>query len=371
MNHQLNIDGSFQTLPEAYQCLEINNANIADGDVVAAFYAAYEKDEVGTSVRRRWSIKALETIAHSRQSQLLAFILTVVPHVTQHNVSLLATPPESPPARLISTEVIELESDNERTVTPASGLDCSMATPDSDDISLPSEESPSSVGSVSTSAGSTESDFDDHIGGKFWDGASWRCEECNDELVQGKCPNGDIIDPCRLCGRAFEGACPALCDNCHKELDAPCLECTNIDATGDEDSSEDCGMIWDELDDVWRCKDCLWEVEANGKDEGQCHCRVDSEAPGAQWFAYPIDLSLYDHYEPADSDSSGSDSTDSELNSEDEAFIEDDGPFRPEMLSCPGPVFLPDESQRTERSTTIEKDDLSAADSEHQYMDIE
>lgn len=87
-------------------------------------------------------------------------------------------------------------------------------------------------------------------------------------------------------------------------------------------------------------------------------------------FAYPINLSLYDQYEPADSASSESESTDSEPDSEDEAFIEDDGPFRPEMLSCYGPLFPPDESQYTERSTTIEKDDGSPADPEPQYMDI-
>lgn len=275
MNHQLNIDGSFQTLPEAYESLEIKDASIADGDIVAAFYAIYEKDDVATPVRRRWSIKALETIANSRQSQLLAFVLTVIPHLTRNNVFLLAKPPTSTPARPTLSEVIELDSDNERTLTPASRSNDSTATSDSDNISLPSEESPSSVGSISTSADSTESDFDDHIGGKFWDGANWRCEECNDELVEGKCPNGDVINPCRLCGRAFEGGCPALCDHCHTELRDPCSECTNIGCTDDGVSPEDV-MIWDELDKVWRCTDCLWEVEANGEDEGQCHCLAES-----------------------------------------------------------------------------------------------
>lgn len=188
--------------------------------------------------------------------------------------------------------------------------------------------------------------------------------------MEGKCPNGDVINPCRLCGRPFEGTCPALCDNCHNELDDPCSECTNTDSTGNEDSLEDCGMVWDESDTVWRCIACLWEVEANGEDEGQCHCLVESNDPGAQLFAYPIDLSLYDDYEPADSASSASESTDSEPDSEDEAFVEDDGPFRPEMLSCYGPLSPPDESQCTERSTTIDIDDAPVADPEPQSMDI-
>ena len=92
--------------------------------------------------------------------------------------------------------------------------------------------------------------------------------------------------------------------------------------------------------------------------------------PYAQDFAYPIDLSHYDGYEPADSDSSGPESTDSEPDTEDEAFIEDDGPFRPEMLSFYGPLSPPDESQYTERSATIEKDDDSAASRESQPMDM-
>lgn len=46
-----------------------------------------------------------------------------------------------------------------------------------------------------------------------------------------------------------------------------------------------------------------------------------------------IELPPYDEYEPADSDSSGAEWVDSESDSEDEAFVEDDGPFNPEILT--------------------------------------
>ena len=285
MNHQLNIDFTFQTRQEAYECLEIKDTNIADGDVVAAFYAVYEKEDAGVDVRRRWSIKALEVISHTRQSQLLAFVLTIIPHLTRDNVGLLATPPEPAPAGSTLSEVIELDSDSERTLTPVSSSNQSMATSNSDKISLPSEKSSSiSIGTMSTSEDSNESDFDDYIGGKYWDGANWRCEECNDELVKGRCPNGDVIHPCRLCGRAREDGCQALCDNCHKELGDRCSKCGNSDSADDEDMPEDCGMVWDELDKVWRCTDCLWEVEANAENEGHCHCLADSHVLTSVFF---------------------------------------------------------------------------------------
>ena len=287
-DHQLNINMSFHTLPEAYERLGIKDTSISDGDVVAAFQAAYEKVE-GEGVAflgPRWSIEALKVISQNRQSQLLAFILTIIPHLTRENVSLLATPPESTPAGSIPSEVIELESDDERTMTPGSNCDHSIAASSSDDFSLPSDQSSStSIGTMSTSEDSNESDFDDYIGGKFWNGATWRCEECNDELVEGECLSGHVIDPCRVCGQAYEAGCTALCEDCHNEFGDRCSECADGDSADNEGPLEDGGMVRDDSDNVWRCTDCLWEVEANAENEGQCHCVVESNVFGICLFA--------------------------------------------------------------------------------------
>lgn len=134
-NHQLNIDFPFQTRQGAYERLKIKDASIADGDVVAAFYAVYERDIANKNMVPPWAIKALEVISRSRQSQLLAFVLTIVPHLTRYNVSLLATPSEPAPARPTPSEVISLESDNERTMTSATSSGNKKATSDSDNSS--------------------------------------------------------------------------------------------------------------------------------------------------------------------------------------------------------------------------------------------
>ena len=73
------------------------------------------------------------------------------------------------------------------------------------------------------------------------------------------------------------------------------------------------------------------------------------DVPGYQR-ARRIDLLYYHEYEPADSDSSGSESTDSEPDSDDEAFIEDDGPFDPALLTLEPPLYQPDEYRDTDGS---------------------
>ena len=69
-----------------------------------------------------------------------------------------------------------------------------------------------------------------------------------------------------------------------------------------------------------------------------------------------IDLLYYHEFEPADSDSSGPESIDSEPDSDDEDFIEDDGPFDPALLTLEPPLCLPNEHQDTDGSEVMEVD---------------
>lgn len=305
----LAIDATFLTSQEAHARLKIQHTNISDGDVVSAFYAAYDVGhDCGDA--QQWAIRALEVIAKRRRSPLLTFILTVIPGLTWDNVRLLASKPDAAPGSSTTNEAIErrntvsivhkarmsasdLESsnspDSDPTLTPPSSSDYDMTMDYPDHISLSSSEKTSSTGigisSDSNDSADAESDFDDHVGGKFWDGHIWRCEECNDELVAGKCPNGDIINPCRYCGLEFEGKCPRVCDDCHIELRDQCSDCTYLGPIKDTSSSDECLKVWDYEDNIWRCKDCSWEIEANDENEGQCHCViVDSEVSDSSFF---------------------------------------------------------------------------------------
>lgn len=313
MNNQpsLHIGLTCQTLQEAYERLGIKDTSTPDGDVVAAFYEVYS---TSTSThdpgrKRLLAVKALEVISHRRQSQLLAFIRTIVSHLTQDNVLLLAPPPSSNFVNLTSDEAVEQTSneqhsrspgspgatisyqasptisstgpsDNEVTLTPASGEDEDTAEAFSDRMSLVSEKTSStgigiSSSEASSEEGSDQSDFDHPVGGKYWDGQHWCCEECNDELEDGRCPSGCPINPCRICGQECGLACPVACPICDNELATLCSGCHKSKGDYEKSSSDDCVMVRDELDKVWRCKDCLWEVEANSENEGHCHCRVD------------------------------------------------------------------------------------------------
>ena len=74
----------------------------------------------------------------------------------------------------------------------------------------------------------------------------------------------------------------------------------------------------------------------------------------------PIELLDYPEYGPADSDSSGPESTDSEPDSEDEAFIEDDGPFEPGLLTLLRAPTPPDDSDGSYDSEAADKDDSAS-----------
>lgn len=67
---------------------------------------------------------------------------------------------------------------------------------------------------------------------------------------------------------------------------------------------------------VWRCVDCQWEIEADNDEDGNYHCTNDTGE------VHCFDLSKCVDYEPADSCSSGDESSDEEPDSEDERFID-------------------------------------------------
>lgn len=297
----LRADFNEYTLAEAYEYLQIKDTSIADGDVVLAFW----------TTNRPRKHQALEVISNHRRSQLLAFVLTIVPHLTWDKIALLATQPALPdPAGSLSTEdkveeknQLHLDAFNNSeshaqhsNIPTATAIPSSPGTAGSKVVMTPSNSSdvdivihPEDSGSVyseKTSSteislgdeDSTDSDFDELIGDKFWNGHSWRCEQCNDELVHGRCPNGDAIYPCRSCGQdSGPSACSRLCAECHNGLPEQCAKCSQTGYHNEQGSNEEAKMIWDDEDGIWRCTACLWEVEANSEEEGECHCIVDPD----------------------------------------------------------------------------------------------
>lgn len=301
-------------LPRAYQYLQIEDTSISDAAIVALFHQRYTTQQPSM---KHWCIKALALISRHRDSALLAFILTIVPHLTEENVSILAAQPSTPSPKNVSADQIgqngeqtnkaseptvalspatampsplptasapttinvasPSSSSGESTSNPASSSDEMYTSPD-DSASFASGKTASTGFDVSSGGdASTESDFSVPVGGKYWDGEAWRCEECNEGLVEGKCPHGDTINPCRVCGIDLQsGSCSMFCDACHDGLEGPCSECARGEDQHDEESPAG-KMAWDEKDGVWRCTTCLWEVEANSKKEGQCHCQVDPD----------------------------------------------------------------------------------------------
>ena len=83
----------------------------------------------------------------------------------------------------------------------------------------------------------------------------------------------------------------------------------------------------------------------------------------------PIELLYFYEYEPATADHSGAESTTSEPDSENEVFIDEDGPFRPDPPSHGGPPYPLDKSQHTEEFPMVEKECYSAAKRDPQSVD--
>lgn len=221
-----------------------------------------------SSDRTQWATNALEIIANGRQSQLLSFILTVIPHLTRENIALLATRPSSAPKQLTTNLILEHQKNLTSSVAvplPSSTAQSSAAPPtpiaseaplssaqptgpltsssqNDSNKALPNNTFTASWNSSSASgyepSDSSDSDGSDsadshipkEVGGKFWDGTTFRCDECCSELQAGQCPNNQEIDPCQSCAKDFEPlTCPAYCDNCHTARGRPCKDCVVLD----------------------------------------------------------------------------------------------------------------------------------------------
>ncbi|KAL8749253.1 MAG: hypothetical protein Q9199_007802 [Rusavskia elegans] len=371
----------------AYTHLRIADHGINDGDVVASFYALYSKllaaARGASSASSLTYTRALRTIAIHRQSRLLTFVLTIFPHLNDHNVGLLTYAPLPPmPTRqtagpqihdtlpAVNERIIDLTVPNttgpiavdgnlhhggrtsqEETEEDAEAGDQGVTSASSaleedtsacSDSTIPVAESASSadVPSSSDDLMDTSSDSSEERG-RYYDGQRWRCEECSEPLATCYCPDGSSTYHCTLCGS--EDADMQFCDycsKCHNAKKGPCGGCwaaanknsfEGSVASGKEDELSE--LFWDGFDGIWRCALCHWEVEANSDEEGHCRCPAVGFNNINPSFCRRIELSEYFEYEPADSDSSGADSTDSEPDSGDEEFIEDNGPFIPGVLS--------------------------------------
>ena len=77
-------------------------------------------------------------------------------------------------------------------------------------------------------------------------------------------------------------------------------------------------VIFDDVDGVWRCSECQWEIEADNETDGNCHC-LEEEGQLRR-----VDLSPIPDYEPADDGASSIESSsDQEGDSDDEDAIDD------------------------------------------------
>ena len=314
----------------AYLALNINNhVDLTDEDVGVAFY---KQRRCGSYMSSFEVLKeALEFIAEARKSRFLRFLATIGEHLNEKNVAVLAkkTFAASPEPEDVSEEVVKSESAGEG---PTSGELSQNSAGESSESEMEmdaygeyyatSEDSPSQAQSPSSSEASitssngtgTDSDFSEEVAGIFFDQHVWRCEECSTMLLDWKCPNGHDLRRCKTCGWQLDRGpcqrCLGICGACGGEkVDDQCSHC--------EKSEDEDFMAFDELDNLWRCTYCQWEVEADSETDGNCRCRNGNNE------YYFIDLSNYLDYEPADSCSSEDDSTDSEPNSDDEGFIDD------------------------------------------------
>lgn len=236
------------------------------------------------------------------------------------------------------------------------------------------EDSPSQPRSPSSSEASfsssdgmnADSDFSEEVGGIFFDRTVWHCEECSQELVDWMCPNGCELGCCETCGWQLTNGtcqeCVGMCGTCGGErVDVQCSNCGAGEESEDEDTKAS-----DERDGLWRCIYCQWEVEADNATDGNCHCLNDKSE------AHFIDLSDCLDYEPADSCSSEDDSTDSELNSDDEGFIDDaesamDGitPEAATEAAYPAALYPGDEVAKIMKAAEMAKGAKMAKDKEN------
>ena len=124
---------------------------------------------------------------------------------------------------------------------------------------------------------------------------------------------------CLVYDRGFQGGFTHLILSCGKDkVSEVYAEC---DSGIEESKVGKDIIIFDYVDGVWRCSECRWEIEADNKTDGNCHC-LDEEGG---WMRV-VDLSQIPEYEPADDASSSTEcSSDQEGDSDDEDFIDDRG----------------------------------------------
>ncbi|KAI4110126.1 MAG: hypothetical protein L6R37_000019 [Teloschistes peruensis] len=268
------------TLEDAYKEIDVTDHDISDGDVVVAFHNIYSAKMTAHQFREIDNVRLL-----------------------------VATPPSSPQAtgrlsRRFGFELgpsekafITIDDDNQASAAETANNQPSRANwPDpfssSDDgiILTHDATSPYTYTSPSSNVSLLDSDCGEPIGGKYFNGNYWVCQECDeefseDELEDGKCPCAHII---------------CFCDTEAFDPETDVCTCEPSSDDDGESTEDEPGMAWDSMNGVWRCTDCSWEVEADDENEGYCHW--------AEW-------------------------VDSESDSEDEAFVEDDGPFNPEILT--------------------------------------
>ena len=240
-----------------------------------------------------------------------------------------------------------------------------------DSLSSQSTYAPSSS-EDSASDSYVEVDSDDASDREVWfewddescEGGFWACD-CREPFVDGKCPFGHcsfckscgwtIVGDCRHCpntcqgcgGDKVRGVCAecsstkktnitkfTFCKSCGWNIIGDCLRCPNTcQRCGEDKVNGVCAkcdpkkeeiqlrgdiIIFDRKDSVWRCSECLWEIEADNETDGNCHC-VNEEG-GLRM----VDVSQIPEYKRADDAASSTEfSSDEEEDSDDESFIDD------------------------------------------------
>lgn len=335
------IETNSYAVANAYKKLDIDDHAVSDEQVVVAYHAT-----ASLYFDHSQQEEALETIAAARHSRFLHFALAIRDHLDDENIAILKgmAPDRSTVANQLTVQptitansspdtVVESAADEKMDIE--SSVD-SIDTPDDSsleseshagathDYGLPRLETPDPEGSYipcSSDQSSGESDREDEPDELlWWDQANevWRCWNCEQEFVEGKCPNGHCAF-CRNCEWQFAGEdcprCPKTCQGCGQDkIDGECAECV----LSEESEKEKEGMALDDYDKVWRCTICMVEVQADNKDIAYCGC-YDPE--GRKLY---FDLSEHPDYYPADSCSSEDESTDEEPDTEDEAMIDDE-----------------------------------------------
>ena len=332
------------TLTAAYEELQINDTTIPDKDVGVAYLQARR-----LPVER--PTEALQTIATARDSRWLHSI--IVPILGASTEEIAATlqykahgifgttsdvmvqptsdglgPAPMPLEPSESYDKVE-ENANARTNEGANeGTNETIATDEDDSLELDSLSSQSiyvpssSEERASDSILETDSDSEsDHEAIFEWDEENgergrWHCS-CGEALIDGKCPYGHC-GFCKSCGWNIVGdclRCPETCQGCGEDkVDGVCAECDSEESKVGKDI-----VTFDDVDGVWRCSECQWEIEADNETDGNCHC-LDEEG-GSMRF---VDLSQIPDYEPADDGASSTESSlDEERDSDDEDAIDD------------------------------------------------